>query len=98
MKQIEKGVNKMKSGLMLGVNPLVNRQQNDFYATQPDALKLFLDNIDFELSNDVWEPACGMGHLSELLSGRDYKVLSTDLVDRGYGKTGVDFLNRQILG
>jgi len=34
----------MKSGLMLGVNPNAKREENDFYATNPTALKLFLEN------------------------------------------------------
>ena len=35
----------MKSGLMLGVNPKAERQQEDFYATDPKALELFLDKL-----------------------------------------------------
>ena len=43
-------------------------------------------------ATEIWEPACGDGAISELLgaSGRD--VMSTDIVDRGYGTGGVDFL------
>lgn len=39
----------------------------------------------------VWEPACGEGHMSEVLKQRGYSVISTDKVDRGYGKI-LDFL------
>ena len=35
----------MKSGLMLGVNPNVERQIEDFYATEPSALVLFLEKL-----------------------------------------------------
>ena len=35
----------MKSGLMLGVNPNAERQKEDFYATHPNALKVFLTMI-----------------------------------------------------
>lgn len=52
----------MKSGLMLGVNPNVKRQEEDFYATEPKALELFLDKLDEDniiLHSEVWEPACG---------------------------------------
>ena len=66
------------------------REDNDFYATEPKALILLLERETFD--DFVWEPACGKGHLSEVLKQSGYIVKSTDLVDRGYGKSGVDFL------
>lgn len=69
---------------------LEDREQNDFYATDPHALELLLDLEDF--SENIWECACGEGHLSKVLEKQGYNVRSTDLVDRGYGKSSVDFL------
>lgn len=66
------------------------RENNDFYATDPKALELLLDVQEFDPY--VWECACGKGHLSEVLKKRGYIVKSTDLIDRGYGVGGVDFL------
>ena len=66
------------------------RQKEDYYATEPKALELLLDIMPF--NKKVWEPACGEGHLSEVLIKRGYEVTSTDLIDRGYGKGDVDFL------
>lgn len=66
------------------------RATNDYYATDPMALVALLDKEQF--SNDVWECACGDGALSKVLEAKGYNVLSTDLVDRGYGTGGVDFL------
>lgn len=66
------------------------REENDFYATEPKALELLLDIEEFDPY--VWECACGKGHLSEVLKKRGYIVKSTDLIDRGYGEGGVDFL------
>lgn len=68
---------------MLGVNPNSKREENDYYATNPKALQLFLDEFT-ELDKYVWECACGEGHLSEELLNQDYKVFSTDLIDRNY--------------
>ncbi len=37
------------------------REENDFYATDPKALELFLDKLDedkIELHNKILEPAC----------------------------------------
>jgi len=89
----------MKSGLMLGVNPNADRQKEDFYATSPKALELFLNKIKedgFKIKGVIWECACGKGHLSEELKRNGYLVKSTDLIDRGYGKGNVDFLKHNI--
>lgn len=44
------------------------------------------------LSHNLWECACGEGHLSEILKKNGYSVLSTDLIDRGYADKINDFL------
>jgi len=67
------------------------REENDFYATDPKALELFLDQTGIELRN-VWECACGEGHLAEVLKQRGLLGRASDLIDRGYGFGGVDFL------
>lgn len=69
---------------------LTDREDNDFYATDPRALELLLELEEFDPF--VWECACGKGHLSEVLKKHGHIVKSTDLIDRGYGVGGVDFL------
>lgn len=66
------------------------REQNDFYATEPKAAELLLELETF--SNNIWECACGTGCLSEVFKKAGYNVMSSDLIDRGYGKGGIDFL------
>jgi hypothetical protein len=67
------------------------REQYDYYATEPKALELLLEKEHF--FPYVWECACGEGHLSEVLKNNGYKVKSSDLVDRGYeGTEIIDFL------
>lgn len=68
------------------------REENDYYATDPIAIELLLQKERF--SKHVWEPACGEGHLSKVLEERGYSVRSTDIVDRGYGEGGIDFLKQ----
>ena len=46
-----------------------DRQVDDYYATEPKALELLLDEEVF--SPIVWECACGGGHLSEVLKSVD---------------------------
>ena len=66
------------------------RESNDYYATEPKAVELLLELETF--APYVWECACGAGHLSEVLMSKGYTVISSDLIDRGYGYSGVDFL------
>lgn len=71
------------------------REENDFYATSPLALRCLLKYFqekNFQLSKNCLEPACGMGHLSKMLKQHYQNVVSTDLIDRGYGVGGVNFL------
>lgn len=67
------------------------REVNDYYATDPIAMNILLEVENF--SNNIWECACGEGHLSTVLVENGYNVKSTDLIDRGYGEGCVDFLN-----
>ena len=68
------------------------REQNDYYATQPKAVKLLLENERF--SDIIWEPAAGGGHVADVLKDYGYNVKVSDLVDRGYPETEVlDFLS-----
>ena len=67
------------------------RETHDYYATEPKALELLLDLETF--SPYVWECACGEGHLSDVLKAHQYKVKSSDIVNRGYPETEIlDFL------
>jgi hypothetical protein len=66
------------------------REQHDFYATHPSAAEMLL-KIE-KLNHKIWECSCGQGHLSKVFEAAGHKVLSTDLVDRGYGESGIDFL------
>jgi len=66
------------------------RQKDDFYPTPPEGVYPLIKNEKFE--GEIWECACGDGAISNLLIKEGYNVYSSDLIDRGYGKTGIDFL------
>jgi hypothetical protein len=68
-----------------------DREDNDYYATPPEAVEMLLERESF--IGDIWEPACGEGHISKVLERHGYNVLSSDLVNRGYGNLSVDFLS-----
>ena len=65
------------------------RQVDDYYATDPRAIDFLFEEEEF--SGVIWECACGEGHLSKRMVELGAEVVSTDLVDRGYGKVA-DFL------
>jgi len=69
------------------------RQKHDFYATDPKAIEWLLKLEPF---TDVWECACGQGHLSKVLMDAGIHKKSTDLIDRGFGKSGIDFLGLEV--
>ena len=69
------------------------RAENDFYPTPPEATQALLDREKFE--GMIWEPACGNGALSKVLSDNGYDVFSSDLIDRGFGFTPSDFLKEE---
>lgn len=70
----------------------VDREGTDFYPTPADVTHSLLDYLQLEPGTRIWEPACGEGHISEVLKARGYVVHSTDLHERGYGMGLVDFL------
>jgi hypothetical protein len=72
-----------------GRDPL-NAHPHGFHRTPPRAVRALLTVERFE--GVIWQPACGDGAISHELEAAGYEVISTDLVDRGYGRGGHDFL------
>ena len=72
------------------------RADLDYYATEPKAVEMLLQQEDF--SQFIWEPACGEGHISEVLLKNGFDVLSTDIVNRGYKgqRIEIDFLKANL--
>ena len=62
----------------------------DFFPTPAWATHALIDNENFR--GDIWESACGDGSMSEVLEATGNKVISSDLIDRGYGEGNHDFL------
>lgn len=68
------------------------RQEDDYYATEPKAMKLLLQEENFD--TNIWECAVGGGHLAAELKNKGYCVKCSDIIDRGYeGTEIIDFLN-----
>ena len=67
------------------------REANDYYSTDPLAIRLLHKHNLLDTNVKYWETACGGGRLSNELIRLGYDVISSDLFDRGYGDVGVDF-------
>jgi hypothetical protein len=65
------------------------RVDRDYYPTPSWATLALLEHINID-GLDIWEPACGGGHMSEVLKAAGANVYSSDVTDRGYA--GLDAL------
>lgn len=66
------------------------REVHDYYATDPRAVVSLMQHK--RLPHVIYECACGEGHLSKELAKHGHEVISIDLINRGFGTSGVDFL------
>lgn len=69
------------------------RQAEDYYATDPLAAKLLLE-VEPQLNN-IWECACGEGHLAKVFDSYGKLGKATDLINRGYGSVEDFLLNNE---
>ncbi|WP_445222218.1 hypothetical protein ACKWRH_21420 [Bradyrhizobium sp. Pa8] len=81
----------------------------DYFPTPPWATRALIEEIlipyfeSGDLDDDdqgakfhqlrIWEPACGEGHMAEVLREYCPDVLATDIFDYGYGDRTLDFLS-----
>lgn len=77
-----------------GFKPTLKRSADlegaDFFPTPSWATHALIGSERFEGS--IWEPACGDGAMVRVLKQTGCAVEASDLYDRGYGESGIDFL------
>jgi hypothetical protein len=78
---------------LIGTGSSEKREKDDFYSTPKECTEELLRHETF--TGSIWEPACGDGAISRVLDAAGHIVVSTDLVDRGFGLPRVDFLMEQ---
>ena len=62
----------LSGGQLAGGNTTIGvREENDFYATNPNTVELFLNEFhkDNKLEGNILECACGQGHIAKVLKG-----------------------------
>lgn len=81
---------------LAGASAGKKRAANDFYPTPPAATRALLEALPLrDWPSTVWEPACGSGDMAVVLHERFSDVIAEDLVYRGYGVGGCDFLKAE---
>lgn len=69
---------------------------DEYYPTQPWVTRALFEHVlAGRRIRSVWEPACGGGHMAEVM--REYsipEIYASDVVDRGYGQVW-DFLSEE---
>jgi len=90
--------NKKSTFATLGASNHSNLQriERDFYATHPSAIYKLFDKFRGFFSNNIWEPACGNGHLSKALIEYDpvKQIRYSDIVRRDLPCEIIDFLQQ----
>lgn len=69
-----------KTFKIIGAHGISERQEDDFYATDPLAIDELLKVETFY--HDIWECACGMNHLSYRLKRYGFNVKMSDIKKR----------------
>ncbi len=83
-------ISKVNHRIRMAAGARKNKIPHDFYPTPEIATVKFLEKERFE--GEIWECACGDGAMSKVIERYGYKVKSTDLIYRGYGRGDIDFL------
>lgn len=71
------------------------RQRNEHYVDEPWCSECLFAVESF--SFPIWDPSCGWGRIGDAASALGAGCISTDLVRRGYGTGGIDFLKTKKL-
>ncbi len=79
--------NNLIGSRIAGGNTAYKRNQSDFYPTPRECTVALMDFLDLPDGVRIWEPACGEGHIVNVLIERGHDVIATDIL------YGVDFLN-----
>lgn len=82
---------KLNGGLKPTLKRFADLNGPDFYPTPAWATHALVDNEP--LNGGIWEPACGDGSMARIFLEYNLPVEASDLYDRGYGQSGVDFLS-----
>ena len=86
------------NGTVLANRSATDRSKTDFYETPNEVTTALLDFLEqnghIDPSQTIWEPACGRYKMANVMLGRGYTVVATDLYPEGR-MPQVDFLEEE---
>lgn len=65
-------------------------ERDHYYRTPPKCTQALFARESF--GPVIWEPSCGDGAIAKVAEANGYRVVASDLIDRGYGEPAQDFL------
>lgn len=77
----------LQPSLINGGNSSTGSKASDFYPTPPEVTVALLKFLSLPTQAHIWEPACGEGHMVDVMEAMGYTVTGTDI------RTGYDFLS-----
>lgn len=83
-------------GNILANKSAFDRSKTEFYPTPKEVTIALLNYLNIPKDKIIWEPACGEGHMAEVMKDEGYKVISSELNDMGYGVTGIDYISSKL--
>lgn len=101
------------SALPSGARAIMGSRQEpadslDYFPTPPWATRALLEHVfpvfgfgatwRYPSTLEAWEPACGEGHMAEVLREYFQRVYASDIEDYGYGDADVDFITTSVDG
>lgn len=71
--------------------PVYARNAFDWYVEDAACVDKLLDAVTFD--GPIHDPACGAGNIPTVARRRGLIATGSDIADRGFGETGIDFLD-----
>ncbi len=78
-------MSELTSAQMLGGNPSTGREDRDCYNTPENVTKALLSFLSLNKGMKIWEPAAGIGKLSNVLEAAGHTVICSDIHNYGLG-------------
>ncbi|PKR54435.1 hypothetical protein [Thalassospira marina] len=88
------GLGAAMAGGKMGGGKQSERHEHDFYPTPPEVFEALFRRMPHLRGRKVWDPCCGDGVTDRVMEFHGCKVIGTDLIYRGYGMGGVNFLSQ----
>ena len=78
-------MSELTSAQIIGGNSSIGREDRDHYNTPSNVTMALLDFLSLDKGVTIWEPAAGIGKISDVLETYGHHVINSDIHDYGLG-------------